>query len=136
MVEVKQQKTLKPFLRVLFICFGILSVTIGIIGIVVPVLPTTPFLLLAAFFFVRSSNKLYHWLLNHKILGNYLYNYIHYKAISPWVKVFTLSLLWTTISLSILLVEGKLWLNVLLLIVAISVSIHVIKLRTLKKEKK
>ena len=136
MQEFKQQKTLKHFVRVLFIFLGILSVTIGIVGIVVPVLPTTPFLLLAAFFFVRSSNQLYQWLITHRLFGSYLHNYIHFKAISPWVKVFTLSLLWVTIILSIILVQDKLWIRVLLLIVAISVSVHIIRLRTLSKDKR
>ena len=136
MQEFKQQKTLKPFVRVLFIFLGILSVTIGIVGIVVPVLPTTPFLLLAAFFFLRSSNQLYRWLITHKLFGSYIRNYIHFKAISPWVKVFTLSLLWVTIILSIILVQDKLWIRFLLLIVAISVSVHIIRLRTLSKDKR
>lgn len=129
------RKPLKPFLRVLFVLLGVTSVSIGIIGIVVPVLPTTPFLLLAAFFFLRSSDKLYRWLLTHKLFGNYLRNYIHYKAISPWVKIFTLIVLWLTIIVSIVFVKDKPWLQVLLAIVAISVSVHVIMLRTLKKEK-
>ncbi len=128
-----QQKPKKPFVRFILVFLGIISTTIGIIGIVVPVLPTTPFLLLAAFFFVRSSNKLYRWLLTHKLFGNYLRNYIHYKAISPWVKIITLIVLWFTITLSILIVKDKLWLQFLLGIIALSVSIHVIKLRTLRK---
>ena len=115
---------------------GILSVALGVIGIVVPILPTTPFLLLAAYLFVRSSTRLYRWLLTHKILGNYIRNYIQHKSIDRNIKIFTLILLWSTILLSAYLTRDTLWVQVLLIAIAIGVSIHILTLNTTKKGQK
>ncbi len=115
------------------IAAGLLSVGLGIIGIVLPILPTTPFFLLAAYLFVRSSQKLYRWLLTHRIFGNYIRNYIQHKAISRGVKAFTLILLWGTIGFSIYLMSHLLWVQILLLIIAIGVSTHILRLRTMPK---
>jgi uncharacterized membrane protein YbaN (DUF454 family) len=108
-------------------------VVLGIVGIFLPLLPTTPFLLLAAYLFVRSSKSLYRWILTNRITGNYIRNYIHYRAINPWIKVLTLVILWGTISYSIYLTIGSLWIQILLTVIAIGVSIHVINLRNMKK---
>lgn len=133
-MSLKHNKPTSPFAKILFVILGLLSLGLGIIGIVVPVLPTTPLLLLSAYFFLRSSQRLYRWLLTHKIFGSYIRNYIYHKAIEKEVKIFTLLLLWATIMLSIYLVREKIWLQVFLVIVAIAVSIHVLKLRTMPKE--
>lgn len=115
---------------------GIISVALGIIGIVVPILPTTPFLLLAAFLFVRSSTRLYRWLLTHKILGNYIRNYIHHRSIDRNIKIFTLLLLWGTILFSVYITRNTPWVQVLLIVIAIGVSIHILTLNTTPKQKK
>ncbi|MEK9767049.1 MAG: YbaN family protein, partial [Thalassolituus sp.] len=69
-------KTPRPFrhpaVRILVLLVGWLSVALGFIGIFLPVLPTTPFLLLAAACFVRTSPKFYQWLIDHPRLGKYL----------------------------------------------------------------
>ncbi|MDY0349193.1 MAG: YbaN family protein [Tenuifilaceae bacterium] len=115
---------------------GITSVGLGIIGIVVPILPTTPFLLLAAYLFVRSSSRLYRWLLTHKILGNYIRNYIQHKSIDRNIKIFTLILLWGTILLSVYLTGDTPWVQALLIAIAVGVSIHILTLNTTPKHKK
>ena len=73
---------------------GVLSVALGVLGILLPLLPTTPFLLLAAGCFVRSSPKLYAWLLNHKWFGSYIRHYREHKAIPLRAKIVVLALLW------------------------------------------
>lgn len=113
---------------------GIVSVALGILGIFIPILPTTPFFLLAAFFFLRSSKRLYRWLLTHKLFGNYIRNYIHYKAIAKGVKIFTLVLLWSTILYSVFLIHPLIWLQILLIAIAIAVSIHILSLRSMPKK--
>ncbi|PKP36731.1 MAG: DUF454 domain-containing protein [Bacteroidetes bacterium HGW-Bacteroidetes-15] len=118
-------------MRYLMVASGILCVILGIIGIALPILPTTPFFLLAAYLFVRSSQRLYRWLLTHKVFGNYIRNYIHHKAIGKGVKIFTLLLLWGTILFSIYIVNHLLWLQILLLLVAIAVSTHILSLRSM-----
>lgn len=129
----KNKRPLKPIVRFLMIAGGLISVGLGIIGIVLPILPTTPFFLLAAYLFVRSSQRLYRWLITHRVFGNYIRNYIQHKAISRGVKAFTLILLWGTIALSIYLMSHRVWVQILLLVVAIGVSVHVLKLRTMPK---
>ncbi|MDD2277964.1 MAG: YbaN family protein [Bacteroidales bacterium] len=130
-MNLKRNKPTSPFVKALLILAGLISLGLGIVGIVIPVLPTTPFFLLSAYLFLRSSQRLYRWLLTHKLFGNYIRNYIHHKAIGKGIKIFTLLLLWTTILLSIYLVRGNLWLQLFLVIVAIAVSVHVLRLRTM-----
>jgi uncharacterized membrane protein YbaN (DUF454 family) len=135
MASQKPKKTLNPYLRVLMVAGGILSVALGIIGIALPIVPTTPFFLLAAYLFVRSSSKLYRWLLTHRLFGSYISNYIHNRSISKGVKIFTLLLLWTTILLSVYLTSHLHWLQILLIIIAIAVSVHILSLRTTSSSK-
>jgi uncharacterized membrane protein YbaN (DUF454 family) len=129
------KKKVSPLVRYLMIVGGILSVVLGIIGIVLPILPTTPFFLLAAYLFLRSSQRLYRWLLTHKLFGNYIRNYIHHKAISRGVKIFTLCLLWGTILLSVYLIRHLPWVQILLLTIALAVSVHVLSLNTMSSRR-
>jgi uncharacterized membrane protein YbaN (DUF454 family) len=134
MQNFKPKKNRNPYLRFLMVLGGILSVTLGVIGIALPILPTTPFFLLAAFLFVRSSTRLYRWLLTHRIFGSYIRNYIHNRSISKGVKIFTLGLLWATILLSVYLTNHIPWVQILLILIALGVSIHIISLNTTPKE--
>ena len=118
--------------RQLLIIAGTVSLVVGIIGIFVPVLPTTPFLLLAAGCYLRSSQRFYNWLMANRWLGTYIRNYIEGRGIPIKVKVFIIALLWITISISIWLVAN--WVvTVILLIVAAGVTLHIIFIRVRKK---
>ncbi|MGM0431894.1 MAG: YbaN family protein [Spirochaetota bacterium] len=128
-------KQLSPVQRFLLVIAGSLSLILGIIGIILPLLPTTPFLLLASYCYLRSSKRLYLWLINHRLLGSYIYNYMHYRAVSMKAKVFALILLWATLLFSIWLI-GKLYLGLLLGAVGIGVSIHLLTLKTLTNEQR
>lgn len=108
---------------------GLLSVGLGVLGIFLPLLPTTPFLLLAAYCFIRSSNRLYNWLIGNKFLGHYIHNYIENSAIEPRVKWFTIALLWISILTSVFTLNVAVWIKTLLLIIAIGVTIHVLSLK-------
>jgi len=121
--------------KIVFRILGFTSLTLGIIGIVVPLLPTTPFLLLSSFFFLKSSKKLYHWLLNNKILGQYIKDFQEEKSIPLNVKISSISLLWITISISAIFFIHILWLKLLLFSIAIGVTIHILHYETKKKEK-
>ena len=134
MLKKATKKTISPFVRFLMITAGLISVGLGVIGIVLPILPTTPFFLLAAFLFVRSSQKYYRWLLSHKLFGNYIRNYIYKRSISKGVKIFTLSLLWMSILFSVTFATNLLWLRILLILIALGVSIHVLRLNTTRSE--
>jgi hypothetical protein len=117
--------------RIIFISAGVICVVLGAIGIVLPVLPTTPFLLLAAFLFFRSSEKFYNWLLNTKILGEYIRNYREYRAIKRKTKIYTIILLWATLGISIWVVDN-IYIRIFLLVVGISVTLHILLIKTLE----
>ncbi len=84
--------------KILYIGLGFISLFLGILGIIVPGLPTTPFLLLTAWFFVRSSDRLYNWLIEHKIFGAYIKNL--QKGMSVKYKIISLLIMWTMIFVS------------------------------------
>jgi uncharacterized membrane protein YbaN (DUF454 family) len=107
-------------------------VAIGVIGIFVPILPTTPFLLLAAACYLRSSPRFHRWLMNNRLFGTYIRNYTEGRGIPIKVKLFTIALLWLTIGISIWL-AANLIVTVILLIVATGVTIHIICIRARKK---
>jgi uncharacterized membrane protein YbaN (DUF454 family) len=106
---------------------------VGILGIFIPVLPTTPFLLLAAVCYARSSPRFHHWLLNNRWFGSYIRNYLQGKGIPPRVKVLTLALLWIAIGCSVAFAVEVFAVRLILILIAIGVSIHVLLLRTLKE---
>ncbi|MBA7498016.1 Inner membrane protein YbaN [subsurface metagenome] len=100
-----------------------------------PLLPTTPFLLLAAACYIRSSERFYNWLINNKWLGNYIKNYLEGKGVSLKVKVLSISLLWITIGYSVVFVVNIFPIRVILILIAIGVTIHILSIRTLKQKK-
>lgn len=119
--------------NVLYKISGIICVILGGIGIIIPVLPTTPFLLLAAWCFVRSSDKLYDWLMNHPVFGLYIKSYIKYRGVEKRYKIFAITMLWMTIGFSVYLIEKR-WVEILLLLIATGVTIHIASLKTLTRE--
>ena len=122
------------FRKWLLIALGILSVALGMVGIFVPVLPTTPFLLLAAGCFVRSSPRLYNWLIHHKWFGEYIRHYREYRAITLQARAFTLVLLWSVIGATAFFAVTLWWVRVLLAVVAIGVTLHLVHMKTLTPE--
>jgi hypothetical protein len=79
---------------------GSFSLILGVIGIFIPGLPTTPFLLLTAALFLRSSDRLYNWLIQNKYLGKYVLNYRRRKGMTRQQKVYSISLMWIMIAFS------------------------------------
>ena len=120
--------------RTLLAGLGCISTALGIVGIFVPLLPTTPFLLLAAACFIRSSDRLYQWLISNRWLGAYIRNYREHRAITLRAKVVTLGLLWLTIGYSTWAVARGVLLRVLLVAIAVGVTVHVLRLKTLTRE--
>jgi uncharacterized membrane protein YbaN (DUF454 family) len=118
-------------LRVLLIAAGTISLGLGILGIVVPILPTTPFLLLTAFCYARSSKRFYNLLLNNKYLGTYIRNYLLKKGVSVKVKLYATIFLWSTIIVSLVLISANMVVQIVLIVIAISVTVHILCLKTL-----
>jgi len=116
-----------------FIC-GILSVILGTLGIFIPLLPTTPFLLLAAWCFLRSSKKAHDWLLNNKLYGKYIKAYIEKTGIPIKIKIFTLILLWSGIGYAFFFATNNSVVRILLIVIVISVSTHIILIQNKSKQ--
>lgn len=114
--------------------FGVVSLALGVAGIFLPLLPTTPFLLLAAWLFVRSSPRLYDWLMSHPRLGEYIRNFREERAIPLRVKIVSVSLIWLTIGFCIVSVVAEWWwAQVALAVLAVAISWHILSYDTLKK---
>ena len=124
---------MRACVRILLIVSGTLFVALGLVGAFIPLLPTTPFLLLAAGCYVRSSPRLYRWLMTHRIFGAYIYNYVTYKAVRRSTRIGTLVLLWVTLLLSFLAV-ANLHARIFLLLVGIGVTTHLCMLKTMPDE--
>ena len=119
----------------LFIAVGSISLGIGIVGIVVSLLPTTPFLLLAAYCYSRGSKRLYDTLLSNKLIGSYLRNYLDGKAMSLKAKIWSLSILWGVIGCTAAFVTDSLIIRIVLFAVGSGVTVHVALLRVVVPSK-
>lgn len=116
--------------RSLYIFVGTLLLVIGLVGVVIPVLPTTPFLLLAATCYIRGSDRLHHWMINNSIFGEFIRNYREGRGITLRNKLSSIMLLWLTISLSTLFMIEIPIVKAILFLIAIIVSAHILLLPT------
>jgi uncharacterized membrane protein YbaN (DUF454 family) len=114
--------------------FGTFFLIIGIIGIFIPILPTTPFLLLAVACYSKGSKKFYNWLINNKWFGEYIQNYRERRGIPLSVKIISIIVLWITIIFSISIIVSYLLIEIILIIIAFGVSLHIISIKTLVKD--
>ena len=111
---------------------GCVSLGLGILGIFLPVLPTTPFLLLSAALFLRSHKGLYDWLMNHPKLGPYIKNFLVHKSIPLRVKVISISLVWITLLNCAIFVSEHWLLRIMFIIIALAVTLHITSYKTMK----
>ena len=125
--------TIRNWVRIILITTGTLCLGLGILGVLVPVLPTTPFLLLAAACYARSSQRFYDWLLTNRWFGSYIRNYLQGKGISLKIKILTISILWLTIGCSVAFAVQVFTIRLILILIAVGVAIHILSVRTLRK---
>ncbi len=118
----------RGLMRLVLIACGTLCVALGVLGIFLPLLPTTVFLLLAAACYARSSERFYHRLLNHRWLGSYIRNHREGRGMRRRDKAVTLALLWIGIGATAIWSVEALWLRALLAVIALSVTVHVARL--------
>lgn len=121
-----------PVIRGLLIVGGSVSTFLGIAGIFLPLLPTTPFLLLASWCFVRSSDKLHNKLMNNKYLGPFIKNYKEKRGITLRNKVFSLAFLYITLTISFIFSPPLWYIWLMLSSIAIGVTWHIARFKTLK----
>jgi uncharacterized protein len=122
-------------LRALLVVAGTISLVLGAIGIFIPILPTTPFLLLAAACYMRSSQRLHKWLLNNRWFGEYIRDYQEGRGIPKKTKIVAISLLWLGILYSTFFVVDEILIaQIALLFIAAAVSFHLVRLPNLKKQ--
>ncbi len=116
--------------RILFISLGTIFLGIGSIGVILPILPTTPFLLLSAACYIRGSPRIYQWLISNRVFGEFIGNYVKGKGIKrrqKWIAIFST---WLMISVTIIFFLDEVLLRILLLVIAGAVSTHILSLPT------
>jgi uncharacterized membrane protein YbaN (DUF454 family) len=130
----------QKIVRTLWFIAGTICVVLGSIGIALPVLPTTPFLLAAAACYYKSSPRMHEWLLNNRWFGEYIRNYQEGKGLTAKTKITALSMLWITIGLSTVFMLNRLLpaqlvlpMQLIMIAVAVAVSTHILKMPTFKK---
>lgn len=117
--------------KALLITIGTLSIGLGVIGIVVPLLPTTPLILLGAVCYVKSSEKLYQKLIKNKWLGAYIKDFREKNGITRRNKILSISLMWLSIVGTILFMDVSFLLGSILIIIAVTVSAYILSFDTL-----
>ena len=110
---------------------GLISLCLGVVGIFLPVLPTTPFLLLSAALFLKSSRPLYDWLLNHPRLGPYIRNFMEHKAIPLRIKIISVSMVWITLLNCAVFVAEHWALRLFFIALAAAITAHILSYKTL-----
>jgi uncharacterized membrane protein YbaN (DUF454 family) len=130
----------RKIVRTLWFVAGTLCMVLGAVGMVLPLLPTTPFLLAAAACYYKSSERMHRWLLTNKWFGEYIRNYTEGKGLTKKTKITALTVLWATILFSTVFMLHRLLpanlllpLQLVMIAIAVAVSIHILRLPTFKK---
>ncbi|HMT06615.1 MAG TPA: YbaN family protein [Pyrinomonadaceae bacterium] len=116
--------------KILLIFLGTVCVALGVLGMFLPLLPTTVFLLAAAYCYSKSSERFHNWLLTNKLCGKYISNYKSGRGMTVRNKVTSLLSLWVSIGISMWLVYPKAWLEILLAAIALGITIHILWIKT------
>ncbi|MCL2375785.1 MAG: YbaN family protein [Defluviitaleaceae bacterium] len=114
--------------KLIFIALGFFFVGLGAIGIIMPLLPTTPFMLLAAILFSKSSQRFHKWLLKNRLFGPYIRHYENGTGVPRSLKIRTLIFLWVGLISSAILLNTP-WVYFLLLAVGIGVTTHIVLIK-------
>jgi uncharacterized membrane protein YbaN (DUF454 family) len=129
MAQTSPRTSRNRFVRYVLQGVGWLSVALGVIGIFLPILPTTPFLLLAAACFARSSPRFYNWLVNHPKLGPWIRDFLEGRGIPLKGKVYAISTMWISIGFSCYLVP-LIWARVFMVTCALLVTVYILRQKT------
>jgi uncharacterized membrane protein YbaN (DUF454 family) len=124
-VQVSLLKNYFTIKNYIYIFLGLLFLVLGFIGLLLPVIPTTPFILVSVWFFARSSKKLENWLVNHKIFGKSIRDWKEKGAISKKAKMSAIPLILFSFSTTIYFSE-LFYLNLFLAFLGVSISTFII----------
>lgn len=111
--------------KILLITIGMVCVLLGAMGVILPILPTTPFLLVALWCFLRSSEKLHDYVKTNKYLGPFVADYISGDGIPLKAKKRAILLIWITIGFSIIFLIDPMFAKIILIVIATLVSIYI-----------
>ena len=114
--------------KVLLVAAGSLCIVLAVLGVFLPLLPTTPFLLLASACYVRSSERLHGWLMGNRLLGGYIRNFKERRGVPVRAKVATILLLWLPLLYSVYRLE-LLWLESVLVLMGVTWSVLILRMR-------
>ncbi len=120
--------------KTLLIITGSLFLVLGTIGIILPLLPTTPFYLLSAACYMRGSERMYRLLIERTPVGNYIRNYLTYHAVPRKSKIKSVIFLWLLMVPAIIFSSDTFWVRGILALIGIGVTVHLLSLKTLTAE--
>lgn len=123
------------FIRVLLILAGFFSIAMAILGIFLPLLPTTPLVLLAAYLFGKSSPKFHFWIVNNKVFGKYIKNYQDGKGMTRRSKITAITSMWAVLLISAIWATEVLLVRIILGTVGTAVTIHLLRMPTYDESK-
>jgi len=130
--KVKSNRLKKAF----YVFLGSIFLFLGAIGIIIPLLPTTPFLLLSAACYYKGSKRMHNWIQKNRIFGEHIRNYKEGRGMLLKTKVITITILWASISYTALFIIQTIFIQIILITIAAGVTIHLLKIPTYKKSKK
>lgn len=122
-----------PLVRAGLIASGWICVVLGVAGIFLPLLPTTPFLLLSAACFARSSDRFHHWLITHPRLGAYIQGYLDGSGLPLKAKIYTLLLMWSSLIFTAFFLVDSPYPKIILPLIGVGVSVYIWRLPTRKQ---
>ncbi len=121
---------LQKLVKSLFLIIGISSLVLGFIGIFLPVLPTTPFILLAAYCFAKSSERFHRYIMKHKLFGRMVSDFYERKIIPVKTKIVALTLMWATLFLSVIFFMPYIWVKSVVIGIGVAVTIYLLSFRS------
>jgi hypothetical protein len=120
--------------RIALMSLGFMLLALGAVGVVLPVLPTTPFVLAAAVCFSASNERIHGWLKRNRVFGPYIENYRTKQGIRMPLKLSSIAFVWLGLAVSIYRVQTP-WVTALLAAVGIGVTVHLVMIKTYKGDK-
>jgi uncharacterized membrane protein YbaN (DUF454 family) len=118
--------------KAVLVAAGSICLALAFLGVFLPLLPTTPFLLLASACYVRSSERLHRWLMGNRVLGSYITNFRERRGVTLRGKVTTVVFLWLPLLYSVYRLD-LFWLELALLLMGVTWSVLILRMKTLRE---